>query len=49
MQLSQKQKTFSQSLAAFLKSSLHFENFYGKDDPQSFCISEITDSENAVR
>ena len=45
MQLSQKQKKFSESLAAFLKSTLNFEYFGKKDDPLSFCIFEITHSE----
>ena len=49
MQLSQKQKTFSQFFAAFLKSTLNFEHFEKKDDPHRFCISEITDSESVVR
>ena len=49
MQLSQKQKTSSQFLAAFLKSRLNFEYFEQKDDPHRFCISQITDSENVVR
>ena len=48
-QLSQKQRTFSQFLAAFLKYRLNFEYFEKKDDPNRFCISEITDSENGVR
>ena len=49
MQLSQKQKTFSWFIAAFLKSRLNFEHFEKKDDTQSFCISEFADSENVVR
>ena len=49
MQLSQKQKTLSEFFAAFLKSRLSFEKFGKKDDPHSFCISEITDSENVVK
>ena len=49
MQLSQKQKTFSQFFAGFLKSRLNFEHFEEKDDLHRFCISEITDSENVVR
>ena len=49
MELSKKQITSSQFFASFLKSKLNFENFEKKDDPQSFCISEITDSENVVR
>ena len=48
MQLSQKQKTFSQFFAAFLKSRLNFEYFGKKYDPDGFCISEITESENVV-
>ena len=43
MILSQKEKTFSQSLAAFLKYKLNFKHFEKKDDPNSFYISEITD------
>ena len=45
MQLSQKEKTFSNFFSAFLKSSLNFEHFLKKDDPHSWCISEITDPE----
>ena len=43
--LFQKLKTFSQFFAAFLKSTLNFEDFQKKDDPYSRCISEITISE----
>ena len=49
MQLSEKQKNFSQFLAAFLKSILNFEHFESKHDRHSFCVSENTDSENVVR
>ena len=35
MQLSRKQKTFSQFFAAFLKCSLNFEHFQTKDDSHS--------------
>ena len=49
MQLSQKQITFSQFYAAFWKSGLNFECFEKKDDPDSFCISKIRDTENVVR
>ena len=49
MQLSQKQKTFAEFFPEFLKSKLNFQYFEKKDDPRSFCISEITDSENVVR
>ena len=49
MQLSQKQKDFSQLFAGIFESKLNFEHFEKKDDPHSFCPSEITDSENVVR
>ena len=49
MQLSQKQKTFSQFFAAFLKFRLNFKYFEKKYYPHRFWISEITDSENAMR
>ena len=45
MQLSQKQKNFSNFFSLFLKSSLNFEYFLKKDDLHSWCISEITDPE----
>ena len=48
IQLSQKQKTFSQFFAAFLKSLLNFIHFQKKDDSHSWCISEIKDSEKRV-
>ena len=49
MQLSHKQKSFSEFFATFLKRSWNFERFEKKGDPQRFRISEITDSENGVR
>ena len=49
MQLSQKEKTFSQFLAAFFKSSLNFKRFEKENDPHNFCVSKITDSKNVVR
>ena len=49
MQLSQKQKTFSQFIAAFLKSRLNFQHFLENDYTHNFCIFEATDSENVVR
>ena len=49
MQLSEKEKTYSQFFAAFWKYRLNFEHFEEKYDPHSFCISEITDSETVVR
>ena len=45
MQLSQKQKTFSEFFSAFLKSSLNFEHFQKKDDCHSRGISKTTESE----
>ena len=45
IQLSQKQKTLSEFFSSLLKSSLNFEHFQKKDDPHSWCISEITDSQ----
>ena len=44
MQFSQKQKNFSPFFAEFLKSKFNFEHFEKKDDPHTFCISDITDS-----
>ena len=49
MQLSVKRNTFSQLFAAFLKFILNFKHFEKKDETHSFCISEITDSENVVK
>ena len=49
MQLSHKQKNFSVCFDAFSKSRLSFESFESKNDPHSFSIFEITDSENVVR
>ena len=48
MQLSQKQKPFSEFFEAFSKSELSFEPFEKKDDPHKFFISEMKDSENMV-
>ena len=45
MQLSWKQKTFSQFFSPFFKSSLNFEHFQKKDDSHSWGISKITESE----
>ena len=45
MQLSRKQKTFSEFFCAFLKSNLNFEHFQKKDDSHRWGISEITESE----
>ena len=49
IELSEKQKTFSQFFAPFLKSIWNFKNFGSKDGRQRFFISEITDFENVVR
>ena len=46
MQLSQKQKTFSEFFDEFLKSTLNFKHFARKDDLHSFCIFEGPDSAN---
>ena len=45
MQLSRKQKTFSEFFSTFLKCSLNFEHFQQKEDPHGWCISKITDTE----
>ena len=45
MQLSRKEKPFSEFFPAFLKSRLNFEHFTKKDGPHCWCISEITDPE----
>ena len=49
MQLSEKQKTYSQFFTAFLKYRLNFKHFEKEDDSHSFCIFQVTDSENVVR
>ena len=45
MQVSQKQKNFSQIFFAFSKYILNFKHFSKKDDPSSWCISGNTGSE----
>ena len=45
LQLSRKQKTFSEFFSAFLEFTLYFEHSGKKDDPHSRCISDITVSE----
>ena len=47
MQLSKKQKTFSEFFSAFLKTISNFEHFGKEDDPHSLCISQITDSKKS--
>ena len=49
MQLSQKQKNFSEVFPGFLKSRLNFKHFEPKDQAHTFYIFEVTDSENVVR
>ena len=49
MQLSQKQKTFSDFFSDVLKFRLKFTYFEKKDDLHRFCIFEIADSESRVR
>ena len=43
--LSQKQKTFSGLLLAFLKCALNLEHFETKDEYPSLVISKVIDSE----
>ena len=45
MQLSQKQKTFSEFSSKFLKSTLNFEFFKKNNDLHSWCVFQITDYE----
>ena len=45
MQLSEKQKAFSQLFFAFLNPMLNFKHFPNKDDRHSICLSIITGSE----
>ena len=45
MYLSEKSKTFSQLLIAFLESTLNFKHFEKKEKPHSSSISEVIDSE----
>ena len=49
MQLSKKQKTFSQFFPTVFKSNLNFKHFEKKVDPHRFWIYDITDTENVVR
>ena len=49
MQLSQKQKTFSQIFGGFWKSRLNLKSFEKRGGPHRFRVFEITDSENVVR
>ena len=50
MELSQKEKTFSEVLDSFLNSLLNVKHFEKKkNDAHSFYISEFTDSENVIR
>ena len=46
LQLSEKEKTLSEFFFQFLKCTLTFKYFPKKEDTHSWCISEITDSEN---
>ena len=45
MQISQKQKTFSQFFLTSLKLRFNFEHLKKKDDLHSWCVFELTDSE----
>ena len=44
IQLSQKQKTFSEFFLKFLKSIINFKQLGKEDDPHSSCISRNTGS-----
>ena len=46
MQLSNKQKSFSQFFYAFFKSRSNFEHFEKGDTHHGLCISEITHCES---
>ena len=48
MQLSQKKKIFFQFFFAFLKIQIQFYKFSEKDDPHSWYICEITDSDTPL-
>ena len=48
MELSEKQKTFSDFFAPFLKSSINVKYFGKKCGSHIFFISEIVDSEKVV-
>ena len=43
LQLSKKQKNFSQFFSAYLKSISNIEHFETKDDPHGLCIFTIRD------
>ena len=45
MNLSHKQKAFSQHFSALSKSELNFEHFLKQDDPHRWRICELADSE----
>ena len=45
--LSEKEKTFSEFFAPFLKSTLNYEPFQKRGDPHRRCISHITVSEKS--
>ena len=49
MQLCQKQKTFSEFFATFLRSRLNFKDFESKNYPHRFFIFEVADSKNVVK
>ena len=49
MQLSQKEKTFSNVFDTFSKSRLNFDPFEEKGDTHRVCISEMTGFENVLR
>ena len=49
MQLSKKQKPFSQFFSSISKDKENLEHFEKKHDPHRQCISEITNSEKCSK
>ena len=49
MQLSQKQRTFSQNFSAILKYRLNVQHFHKKDGPHSWCLFENSTPKNVVK
>ena len=48
MQLSQKQKTFSEFFPRFIKCKKNFQHFDKENEPRRMCNFKIMDSENLV-
>ena len=47
MQLSKKEKSFSEFFASFFKFPLNFKHFEKKDDPHRLCVSDIRNCERS--